>query len=283
MNGMLIQSEIKFDLFNTFENGQCFRWYPVNDTYRGVVRDTFVEIRKVEGGLMVETLAGTELDEAFWRNYLTLDADYKDACDRLMQKDEHLNKAVSQYPGLHLLRQDFEEMVISFIISANNNVGRIKKIIKKLSEEYGEYIGEGEYAFPSMDKLAGASVDKIRECGAGYRSEYIIKSANRYIDSGMNADVLLSGTYKQAKDVLLQYSGVGPKVADCILLFSGIKTECFPTDVWIKRIMEILYFEEEVSPATVTEFAVKYFGKDAGLAQQFLFHYARQNKIGVTP
>lgn len=280
---MVILSEVEFDLFNTFENGQCFRWYPLDDAYRGVVRGSFVEISKKNKAIAINTLAGNEYDEVFWHKYLTLEGDYQSICAKLVHKDEHLRKAINQYKGLHLLRQELSETLISFVISANNNVGRIKKIIRNLSEMYGEYLGEGEYAFPTMEALAGASVDKIRSCGAGYRSEYIVKCAGKYLNDNMNSSILNNATYQEAKNILLQYSGVGPKVADCVLLFSGIKTESFPTDVWIKRIMEILYFEESVNPARVSEFAMEYFGKDAGLAQQFLFHYARLNKIGVSP
>jgi N-glycosylase/DNA lyase len=174
------------------------------------------------------------------------------------------------------------EMLISFIISANNRIPMIMKVINELSKKYGkclEFQGEKFYTFPTVKKLANAKIEDIEACKAGYRAGYIIDTA-KSIDEGFieNLDFQSMSTL-DAEKKLKELKGVGPKVADCILLFSGIKRDVFPTDVWIKRIIEVLYFKRDASLKEIKNFSVEYFGELSGIAQQYLFYYARENKI----
>lgn len=274
-----IKTDHAYDLDSTFDCGQCFRWEKVDEAYKGIANQQFVLIYRQDHGLIIES--NSSIDENFWLHYLGLDADYNQHADILMQKDDHMKKAVEYSIGLHLLNQEFEEALISFIISANNNVARIKGIIKKLCERFGTYIDREHYTFPAINVLANAKEHDLKEIGAGYRAPYIIAASKQMMDGMINPCELSQMSLPEARKMMQVLSGVGPKVADCVLLYGGIRKDVFPTDVWVKRIMEELYFFDEVGIQQVLNFADKYFGQHAGLAQQFLFHYARMNKIGT--
>lgn len=198
--------------------------------------------------------------------------------------DEYLEKATEFGQGIRILQQDGWEMLISFIISANNRIPMIQRAINNLSEKYGKFIGEYRgkkyYAFPTPEELSRASVEEIRACQTGFRDKYI-KSVVDYVSEN-NVDVLSYRKLNTDECIkeLVKFNGVGPKVADCITLFGMQKYDTFPVDVWVKRVMEEFYVEDNLSLPKIRKFALDKFGNLAGFAQQYLFYYARELGIG---
>ena len=185
--------------------------------------------------------------------------------------------------GMRILNQDPWETLISFIISANNNITRIKGIIERLSQKFGREIcweGKSYYTFPAPESLACASEEDLKACGCGYRGAYIKKTAAMVAEGLISPYKIRELSYEEGHKTLLSCMGVGDKVADCILLFSMEKPEAFPVDVWVKRVMEYFYIGSPVPIRQIKTIAAEKFGKYAGLAQQYLFYYAREKKIG---
>ena len=218
-----------------------------------------------------------------WVRYFDLDTDYGAIKKKLSGMDEHLRKAVQFGHGIRLLRQDFWEVLLSFLISQNNGIPRIKQIIEALSNRYGEPL-PGEClgkSFPSAPVLAGASLEDLNICRGGYRCKYISATAKKLTELPLLMDEMQKLPGSQARELLLTLHGIGEKVADCILLYSGTDRSAFPVDRWVKRVMEVLYFHRETDEKTIREFSREYFGDLAGIAQQYLFYYAREQKIGL--
>jgi len=294
----------RFSVKDTFDCGQCFRWIEQSDgSFTGVYADKVLNISNYtdeegENALRIKG-ASTDFVASNLLTYLGLDIDYDEICSKLLAMDEHLCAAIKHAGGIRLLKQPLVETIFSFIISANNNVPRIMGIINRLCRNFGQkcekpaWTDETFYTFPTLMELAQATKEDFLEIGAGYRAEYmaqtvkLLQSISDKYDDGMRGwyDSLCDMSLEDARKEMLQLCGVGPKVADCILLFSGANMRAFPTDVWVKRVMELLYFEsdKDSSPSIkkVMSFADEYFGDLAGYAQQYLFHYARKNKLGV--
>lgn len=256
-----------------FECGQCFRWRPDGDAYIGVVNGYAAKVScepADDSGcgvtLTIETTGG---DEKFWRHYFDLDTDYGEIKNTIAVNEPRIKTACESGYGIRILNQDMFETVISFIISQNNNIPRIRKCIEAISEHYGEYIGEvfGEkrYAFPTAEVLAKTPVCELAELKLGYRCEYITATSAQYLKEGEPE------TYEQ----VLSYLGVGPKVANCIMLFGLHKVDAFPIDTWVKHIMNDMYGFDEKDVKGMSAFAAEKFGAYAGYAQQYLFHYYR--------
>ncbi|NLC68050.1 MAG: 8-oxoguanine DNA glycosylase [Clostridiaceae bacterium] len=284
-NRIIVRNIKDFNPVHTFECGQCFRWVREADgSYTGVVRDKVVNIRCANGGK--ELVIGNCSAEDFvnlWYHYFDLGRDYSRIKSMLSRKDGIMKKAVEFGEGIRLLRQDLWEVLISFIISANNRIPMIMKVIAILSETYGNKIMLGDkcyYTFPGIDRLAGENIDALKVCRGGFRCKYILETSRMIKDGEIDLNVLYKVGTGEAREILKKFPGVGSKVADCILLYSGIKYDVFPTDVWVKRVMEELYFQRTASFKEIQEFATTYFNGYAGFAQQYLFYYARENKIG---
>ena len=280
-NVVEVESLTNFHHQHIFECGQAFRWNWDGQGYVGVVADKAV--RTVWDGtkLFIENATREDFHN-FWCFYFDLETNYGKIIDTLSE-DPVLKEAVKYGWGIRILNQDPWETLISFIISANNGIKRIKSIIERLSNRYGEkifYQDHEYYTFPSIDALASAHEKDLRECGCGYRAPYIRKTAQLVQEGQINLAALRDMDYAEAKEQLLKCPGVGPKVADCILLFSLGKSQAFPVDVWIKRIMETLYIDDIKNFKDIREFAENRFGSLAGYAQQYLFYYAREKKIG---
>ncbi len=267
------------NLKDTFECGQCFRWEKHGDNrFLGIAYSK--KIITEQSGNSIILYCGKQEFFDIWYSYFDLDTDY-DAIKEVLRKDNIMNRAISSAPGIRILNQELYETVISFITSSNSNIKRITRNIKDLSRILGKPIGDDCYAFPSIDAVCSSDLCTINQCRAGFRCDYILNSSlmiknlegdfdkNRYKEMG----------YSNAKKELMRLKGVGQKVADCIILFSGISSYAFPTDVWVKRIMENLYVKKEVSIEYVQKFGQDKFGNLAGYAQQYLFHYARSNNI----
>lgn len=280
---LIVENVRDFDPIHIFECGQCFRWVRQEDhSYVGVVGGKAIRLHYDRGVLkLIHSSAKDFID--LWYEYFDLGRDYLDIKQKL-SKDDIMRKAIEFGRGMRILKQNSWEMIISFIISSNNRIPRIINIIDAISKVYGEEIefeGQVRYSFPGLEKLSCTSIEDLDFCKSGYRCKYIVETSKMLKSGVVSADRLFGRSTEEARNELMKLSGVGPKVADCILLFSGIKQDVFPTDVWVKRVMEELYFGRETSLKEIQEFIKDYFGELAGFAQQYLFYYARENKIGT--
>ncbi len=277
-DGIVISSGC-FNLNNTFNNGQCFRWERLDEhSYGGVACGRFLKIIQEDNG--VRLLNSSQADyENIWKNYFDLETDYE-AVENSLRTDAIMETAVDAGHGMRILRQELWEVLISFIISQNNNISRIKKIVNNICGKWGEYIGEG-YAFPTPGALAQAEEAELVQCGAGYRADYIMQAA-RSVDSGrLDLDALKRMDYSSAREILLAQKGIGPKVADCILLFGLHHLQAFPVDTWIKKAMCSLYMTPEARSPEIIKYASERFGKYAGMAQQYMFYAAREGRLAI--
>ena len=273
-----------FDPKHVFDCGQCFRWLREEDgSYTGVVQGRVINVKK-ENDLIIFDNTNKEDFENIWFDYFDLGRNYSEIKNELKAMDEYLEKATEFGQGIRILQQDGWEMLISFIISANNRIPMIQRAINNLSERYGKFIGEYRgkkyYAFPTPQELSQASVEDIRSCQTGFRDKYI-KSVVDYVSEN-NEDVLSYRKLNTDECIkeLVKFNGVGPKVADCIALFGMQKYDTFPVDVWVKRVMEEFYVEDNLSLPKIRKFALEKFGDLSGFAQQYLFYYARELGIG---
>lgn len=282
-NTVWIEGVRDFCMPHIFECGQAFRWNPDSRGYVGIVGNKVVRADyHEEGQILVLDNCTLEEYNNHWKHYFDLDRDYGKVKEEL-STDKIMKEAIQYGWGIRILNQDPWETLISFIISANNNLKRIKNIIEKLSIKFGKEVsweGSSYYTFPTPESLANAEEEELRECGCGYRGPYIKKTARMVADGLISPYHLKELPYQEAHKELLRFTGVGDKVADCILLFSMEKTEAFPVDVWVKRVMEYFYADQEISAKQIKSIAKERFGKYPGLAQQYLFYYAREKQIG---
>lgn len=272
-----------FDPVHTFECGQCFRWIRESDgSYTGVVRGRVGNVSLRGDCLTIKNSSIRDFEDV-WYDYLDLGRDYT-AVKMELVKDEVMEKAIAYGHGIRLLKQDVWETLISFIISANNRIPMIMKVVAAISRIYGEELisgGRSYYTFPGVDKLQCACLEELEVCKGGFRCKYILNTAGKVAGGAVDLEKLAALDTDDAREMLTRLPGVGNKVADCTLLYSGIKYDAFPTDVWVKRVMEELYLKRESSFKEIQAFAREYFGDLAGFAQQYLFYYARENRIGV--
>lgn len=258
---------------NTFFNGQCFRWNQEGDSFVGVVEDKVLRLRKEGDYLYVEGIREDELD--WLLNYLGFEDDLEEKEEAISKIDPFMAAAVEHGRGLHMLRQEPFETLISFIISANNHIPRIKSLVERLAENYGDELEPGYYAFPRPEQLAEAKVEDLRALGLGYRDKYIHHAANLIASGQVDLESLYELDSFSAGKELEKAKGVGKKVASCVLLFAFGKRDAFPVDTWIKKALAEHYSEEIENYSSIEEFLAYYFGPDGGLAQQYLFHYMR--------
>lgn len=280
-NGIQIEGLTDFHHQHIFECGQAFRWNWDGQGYVGVVADKVVRTLW-DGTTFIIENATLDDFRIIWANYFDLETDYGEI-KNILSADPIMKEAVKHGWGIRILNQDPWETLISFIISANNGIKRIKGIIERLAHKFGERItwqNQEYYMFPSVNALAEANESELRDCGCGYRAPYIKATAKLIRDGEIDLNHLMTMDYERAKKALLKCAGVGPKVADCILLFSLQKGQAFPVDVWVKRIMETLYSDDMKDLKDIHKFAEDRFGSCAGYAQQYLFYYAREKKIG---
>ncbi len=296
-NSIVLENVKDFNIKQILECGQCFRWERITDTnYIVVAYRRVIEI--IQEGSTV-TILNTNINDfnEIWKDYFDLNVNYEEVKIEL-SKDELLKKSVEFGYGIRILNQDPFEILISFIISARNSIPSIMKTIKKISERWGdkiEYKGNIYYAFPTPNQLKDVTLEEIKETGASFRSKYIvdtISKVNAVIEAKSNGtldeelkqfdlDYIKSLPVDECHKALQNFMGVGAKVADCIMLFSMGKHSAFPVDVWIKRAMIHFYLAPDVSLNKIRVFGREKFGELAGLAQQYLFYYARENNIKV--
>lgn len=275
--GIIVKAIENFRPLDTFECGQCFRWNRIQeDIYIGVVYDKVLEVQLKNQDLYIYNIT---LEDFYyrWVHYFDLQRDYK-AIQQQLQLDNILKKAIFHGGGIRILNQDPWETLISFIISSNKNIPHIKIIIERLCKRYGHpltYKGNTYYSFPTPEKLSNLTIEEILETKCGYRAKFIYHAIQRINCEKFDLYGLKKLPTEQARKELLTFYGVGPKIADCILLFSLGKYEAFPTDVWVKRVMEYFYFKKPTSMKMIQSYAHEKWGDLAGFAQQYLFHYAR--------
>ncbi len=261
------------------ECGQSFRWQPINDWYYGVVEGRQLKIRQENQTLIVESSADEAEDqlETCLRHYLDLNRNLSAILDAV-DIDPFIHRSIETFRGMRILNQEVWECLASFILSQNNNVPRIKGIIRTISTRFGEKIALDDlvdYSFPTPQALAEAGVETLYACGLGYRAPYLWTVSSAIAAGEFELEALKSLPYAEAKQQLISFKGIGEKVADCICLFSLGHVQALPVDVWVKRIIEQLYLKRKASIREIRQFAEGYFGEYLGYAQQYLFHYAR--------
>ena len=284
-NDIILHEYESFMISQTLECGQCVRFTQIGEENYIIVAYGKILNIYCDGTDIVFKNTTEEEFNNIWYNYFDFGRNYNDIKKKISENDEILQKAVEYAPGIRILNQDRFECLISFIISQNNRIPMIKKVISNISKKYGRYIGsvDGEeyYAFPNPEELIKADEAGLMECKTGFRAKYIIDAVQKVIhgEINLNADDMDTETLRK---MLMTIKGVGPKVADCTMMFSFGRCETFPTDVWVKRIMSELYFNgREASVKEIHQKAEECFGDYAGYAQQYLFNYARQFKIGA--
>lgn len=274
-----------FNLKATLECGQCFRWKCINENeYIGVIQDRVIDIRQDGNKLYVRSNNMDNIEEVT-KKYFDLYKDYAKIEKEIIAIDEHVKEAVKNSSGIRHLNQPFFECLISYIISANNNIQRISKSVNAISEKYGKKVifeNNDYYLFPTVDELKNVSVDDYRKLGVGFRDRYIKDTVNSILNNEFDVDCVNNLSTEQLRKELMKLKGVGMKVADCIMLFSCSREEVFPIDVWVERVMSILYFNDNKSAMKkkdIIEYADKHFGKNAGIVQQHLFYNMREKMI----
>lgn len=282
-NNLIIKGIKDFDLKQTLECGQCFRFYEIKDNeFIIIAKERLLIAGFCENNLILYNTTKEDYNN-IWKDYFDLDRDYASIKKFLLEKDNKLLEAINEKNGVRILNQDFFEMVISFIVSQNNRIPRIKKSIEKISEKYGEKIEEIDkksyFKFPTLDVLSKATQEELRECGVGFRADYIIDACSKIKSGVIDYEYLLKANSEEAIEHLKQVKGIGDKVANCIVLFGLSKRNAFPVDVWIKRIMEELYFGKDTKKEDILKFAKKQYGEYGGYAQQYLFYYARDKSL----
>ena len=274
-----------FELADIFECGQCFRWNKEeNGSYTGVFHKNVLNVDKVGNEIIFKGICEGNI-EKICTDYFDLNRDYSKIKEELSKIDDNLKTSVEYGKGIRILNQDLWETIISFIISANNNIPRIKGIIERLAKAYGdkiEYEGKDYYTFPTLEQLRNVSIQEFRNLGLGFRDIRLYETTHMILDKEVDLNKLSKMPTKQAREELLRLSGVGPKVADCILLFSTLKRfDVFPIDVWVRRVMNELYIknadETKVTKNEIQRLADEKFGALQGLAQQYLFYWKREN------
>ncbi|MCL1881763.1 MAG: DNA-3-methyladenine glycosylase 2 [Oscillospiraceae bacterium] len=252
-------------LESTFFCGQCFRWQKIdNDSYSGIVGNRHIIAKQAKDGIILQNVDklndfSTENELDYWERYFATDIDY-DELKKRFSEDETLKSACEYAPGIRVLKQEPFEMLISFIISQNNNIPRITCIIKNMCERFG--VGG---AFPTADVLSKLTEYDLAPLKMGYRMRFVLDAAKKLENKEIVLDKIEKMQYNDAKKELLKIVGVGDKVADCVLLFGFAKYEAFPLDVWVKRVLK-QYYPNSLPDCTK--------GVE-GIAQQFLFHYIR--------
>jgi N-glycosylase/DNA lyase len=280
-----------FNLDVTLCCGQVFRWERKGDWWYGVVTDKAFKIRQANAELEF-----ANVDEKFVTHYFGLEDDLLKIRGKI-GKDEHAKKVLQTFWGLRIVRQDPWECLVSYICATYKSIAAIKQMLLKLSKKFGEQValdGCDFYTFPTIAKLANATASSLATCGLGYRAKYVLETSKRICESDFDLESLRKMSYQQAKETLCSFSGVGSKVADCVLLFSLGKLEAFPVDVWVKRAILNHYanrfpteFIQKISCngsfsnaeyERLNAFGRNYFGEYAGYAQEYLYHYERMQR-----
>ena len=281
-NKIIVHDIRDFNITHIFECGQCFRWNREEDgSYTGVVKNKVINVLQQKNTVEFNNINTDDYD--IIKNYFDFDTDYE-TIKNTLNTDEIMAEAIKFGEGIRILNQEEWETMISFMISANNRIPMIKKVIENLSVSFGDYIGnyrgKDYFSFPTAERLSAAPVERILECKTGFRAPRIKAAATRFLYEKDKIYNIKNMSYDEGLAYLKTYKGIGDKVANCILLFSMKHFDTFPVDVWVRRVMQTLYVSKETKDADIRKFAENKFGKYSGFAQQYLFYYARENGIG---
>lgn len=280
----IIKNCKSFKVKDIFECGQCFRWNEEPDgSYTGIFGHNVLNVKE-EKDIVITGICNGDIEE-ICKYYFDLDRNYEEIKKTLSLVDDNMKESIKYGEGIRILNQDLWEMIISFIISANNNIPRIKGIIERMSAKYGQEIkfrGKSYYTFLTIDELSQASVKDLKDLGLGFRDRYVYETTKKIKEGKINLENLKQEPTNEVRKQLLTLTGVGPKVADCIMLFSTLKRfDVFPVDVWVRRVMNDLYIHNEdetkVNKKQIQEIARDKFGALEGIAQQYLFYWKRES------
>lgn len=284
----ILKNYDSFNLKDIFECGQCFRWNKEDDeSYTGVFKNNVINVKIENESVIFDGLCDGDIKEIV-PHYFDLERDYKKIKSKLSKIDNNMKQSINYGEGIRILNQDLWETIISFIISANNNIPRIKGIIERLSKKYGnklEWKNKEYYTFPTANQLKDVSIAEYRNLGLGFRDIRLFETTQMILNKQVDIENLHNEKdTEKVREELLKLSGVGPKVADCILLFSTLKRfEVFPIDVWVRRVMNDLYIKNEdenkVSKKQILNLANEKYGNLAGIAQQYLFYWRREIRL----
>lgn len=274
-----------FELEHIFDCGQCFRWNKQeDDSYIGVINAGVLKVSKSKNRVVFEGILEGDINSIVY-DYFDLGTNYDEIKRKFSKIDDSMKKSVDFGYGIRILNQDLWEMIISFIISANNNIPRIKGIIERISEKCGKKVTWNDtdyYLFPTVEELSKLSVSDLRALGTGFRDKRIYKTTQMILNNEVSINKLAKmKDTEEIRTELLKLDGVGEKVADCIMLFALKRYDSFPIDVWVRRVMNTLYIHNEdetkVTKTEIKECAYNLFREKQGLAQQYLFYWAREN------
>ncbi len=280
-NNKITFTQTDFNIKQILECGQSFRFNEIDEnTFKIIAHNKSIIVHSKDNN--VEIIGSSADDfENIWTNYFDLNTDYTKIKSTLLNNDPVMNTCIPFGDGIRILRQDPFEIIITFIISQNNRIPMIKKVIENLSTNYGTPINNTDYAFPTFQQLKNITVEELNDCKTGFRSKYIRDFLDKLETNEINLDHLKTLDYQALKKELMKIKGVGTKVSDCIILFGFSITNAFPVDVWIKRVVEHFYFKgKDTKIEEIELFGKTNFGNYGGFAQQYLFYYARELQIG---
>lgn len=273
-----------FDLEQTLECGQCFRFEKIEEQrYYVSAGEKFLEVSQKENIIEFYHTTQEEIEE-YWIQYFDMKRDYGKIKQNAGSVHPVMKEVVQYKPNIRLLRQDPWETLLSFIISQNKRISHIQQVVGNICKAYGRQAVSQEglqyWTFPTAEELSWVTDEEFRKCKAGFRAPYLVDACNKILQGEIDLEAVEKMDTQEARSQLMKIKGVGEKIADCVLLFAYGRYEVFPTDVWIKRIMEQLFFNRRASIQEIHEFAEENFGGEAGFIQQYLFYYAKDKKIG---
>lgn len=280
----ILENQDSFEPKHIFDCGQCFRWNEEKDkSYTGIFKSNVLNVKKENNKIIFKGLVTGSIKEVV-EDYFDLKRDYSIIKQELSKIDENVKLSIKYGDGIRILNQELVETILSFIISANNNIPRIKGIIENLSKKYGNEIrwnNNTYYTFPTLEQLKDVTTEDYRKLGTGFRDKRLYDTVQMLLEKKEDLNNWYNKNTNEVREKLLNLSGVGPKVADCILLFSDLKRfDVFPIDVWVRRVMNDLYIknkdENKVNKTEIQKLALEKFGKFQGLAQQYLFYWKRE-------
>lgn len=264
------------DLSRSMDCGQIFGWQRHDGAYLGIIGSAAIMLRQAVG--RIDYVSDCPIPRARIVSYLGLDEDLE-AIRRSIARDAFMKAVVGEVKGLRILKQDPWPCLCSYILSANNRVERIDKLVKEIASTFGKrrrVDGAEVFSLPGPGELAACAESGVRSCGVGFRAPYLLESASMIAHGDISLEAIGAMDLHEGREVLRKLPGVGDKVADCVLLFAFSRYDAFPVDVWIKRAMERVYFHScDVSPEEIGRFARSYFGPYAGYAQEYIYAYAR--------